>query len=158
MRRHPEGDAEAVGCSGTTPYIGWEVDGNPGLLEAKLVFDGYNAGKEVAEGWRYLHKNLLVRGQNDPQPRMAVLDAPEEPSDTLTADAKHLFGVKADSARLLVKDDDRAFYAAIPNDPDKGDICVVVENLKAEHGFCGLWRPSQCRTGRRWRESEAGCR
>lgn len=132
-----KGTQEAVGCSGPTPYIGWEVDGNPGLLEAKLVFDGYNAGKEVAEGWRYLHKNLLVRGQNDPQPRMAVLDAPEEPSDTLTADAKHLFGVKADSARLLVKDDDRAFYAAIPNDPDKGDICVVVENLKADTASAG---------------------
>jgi hypothetical protein len=55
----------------------------------------------------------------------------------LTGDAKHLFGVKADSARLLAKDDDYAFYAAIPNDPDKGDICVVMENLKAGTAFAG---------------------
>jgi hypothetical protein len=133
-----QGTHEAVGCGGSaTPYVGWEVDGTPGLLEAKLVFNGYKAGKDLAEGWRHLHPNLLVRGLDDPQPRMAVLDAPEEPADILTVDAKHLFGVKADSARLLAKDDDHAFYAAIPNDPDKGDICVVVENLTADTASAG---------------------
>ncbi|MGM0928098.1 MAG: hypothetical protein ACQEXN_00115 [Actinomycetota bacterium] len=132
-----KGTHEASGCSGPTPYIGWEEPGAANLLEAKLVFNGYNAGKELAEGWRHLHPNLLVRGQNDPQPRMAALDAPAETADTLTVDAKHLFGVKADSARLLAKDDDRAFYAAIPNDPDKGDICVVVENLTADTASAG---------------------
>ncbi|MGW6172332.1 hypothetical protein ACWF5H_02460 [Arthrobacter sp. NPDC055138] len=128
-----EGTSEAVGCGDSaTSYVGWGVDGTSGFLEAKLAFNGYEASKDLAQGWRYLHPNLLVRGLDDPQPRLVALEAPEEPADTLTGDAKHLFGVKADSARLLVKDDDHAFYAAIPNAPDKGDICLVVENLATD--------------------------
>ncbi|HXF02766.1 MAG TPA: hypothetical protein VN601_07225 [Arthrobacter sp.] len=127
-----EESGESMGCGETNPYVGLGFGDSDDLLEAKLAFAGYNAGQDLAQGWRYLHPNLLVRGLDDAQPRLAALDAPEEPADTLTGDAKHLFGVKADSARLLVKDEAHAFYAAIPNEPAKGDICLVVENLKAE--------------------------
>ena len=61
-----------MGCSEPHPYIGMGFDGHDDLLEAKLVFDGYNAGKDWPEGWRYLHPNLLVRGLDEPQPRMAA--------------------------------------------------------------------------------------
>ncbi|UNK45465.1 hypothetical protein [Arthrobacter sulfonylureivorans] len=61
-----EGGAEGRGCSDSTPYVGTGVE-ITNLVEAKLVFAGYNAGKDLAEGWRYLHNNLLVRGLNDPK-------------------------------------------------------------------------------------------
>ena len=107
-------------------------------MEAKLVFDGYNPGKELAAGWRYLHKNLLVRGLDDPKAEIAALEAPARPADTsLAGDAEDL-NIKADSTRLLVKEDDHAFYAALSNDPGgAGIVCVVVENLTADTASAG---------------------
>lgn len=67
MRDRPERrGAEGVGCSDSIPYVGTGVD-ITNLVEAKLVFPGYNASKDLVEGWRYLHNNLLVRGLEDPK-------------------------------------------------------------------------------------------
>ncbi|TJY68990.1 hypothetical protein E4J89_12340 [Arthrobacter sp. CAU 1506] len=59
-----EGGAEGVGCSDSIPYVGTGVE-ITNLVEAKLVFPGYNASKDLVDGWRYLHNNLLVRGLDD---------------------------------------------------------------------------------------------
>ena len=134
-----EGGAESTGCGYGTPYTARDkAEGSPGLLEAKLAYDGYDASKELADGWRYLHKNLLVRGLNDPKFEIAALEAPAGPADTsLAGDAEHL-NIKPGSARLLFKDDDYVFHAALSNDPgEDGIVCVVVENLKADTASAG---------------------
>lgn len=51
-----------MGCGDATAYAGLGYGEASNALEAMLVFDGYNASKELVEGWSYLHKNLLVRG------------------------------------------------------------------------------------------------
>jgi hypothetical protein len=56
-----EGGAEGTGCSDSIPYVGTGVE-ITNLVEAKLVFPGYNASKDLLDGWRYLSNNLLVRG------------------------------------------------------------------------------------------------
>jgi hypothetical protein len=61
-----EGGAEGTGCSDSIPYVGTGVE-ITNLVEAKLVFAGYNASKDLVDGWRYLHNNLLVRGLDDPK-------------------------------------------------------------------------------------------
>ncbi|MFT4471514.1 hypothetical protein ACMX2H_16550 [Arthrobacter sulfonylureivorans] len=61
-----EGGAEAGGCSDSVPYVGTGV-GITDLVDAKLVPAGYNASKDLVDGWRYLHNNLLVRGLDDPK-------------------------------------------------------------------------------------------
>ena len=48
-------DTASAGCGGL-PSAELDAAG----VKAKLVVDDYDASKELAEGWRQLHKNLLV--------------------------------------------------------------------------------------------------
>lgn len=50
----------ATGCGGEIPGVTVQESGLP-AVEAKLINNDYDAGKELAEGWRQLHPNLLVR-------------------------------------------------------------------------------------------------
>jgi len=56
----PEPETAASGC-GNIPNLHPLELGTAGV-SAKLIADNYDASKELSEGWRQLHKNLLVRG------------------------------------------------------------------------------------------------
>ncbi|MBP3044809.1 hypothetical protein KKR91_01535 [Arthrobacter jiangjiafuii] len=50
----------STGCGGEIPGVTVQEPGVP-AVEAKLIDNDYDAGRELAEGWRQLHPNLLVR-------------------------------------------------------------------------------------------------
>ena len=50
----------STGCGGEYPGVTVQEPGVP-AVEVKLIDNDYDAGKELAEGWRQLHPNLLVR-------------------------------------------------------------------------------------------------
>lgn len=54
-----EADTASSGC-GTLPSVTPLEVAIPGV-RAKPVVDDYDADRELAEGWRQLHQNLLVR-------------------------------------------------------------------------------------------------
>ncbi|MGM0930164.1 MAG: hypothetical protein ACQEXN_10680 [Actinomycetota bacterium] len=66
---HRQVDSEWVsGCSAALPRQFTPGHPSPimlmgaGGVTAKLLVDGYDASKDLADGWEQLHPNLLVRG------------------------------------------------------------------------------------------------
>lgn len=80
----------------------------------------------------------LVGCSNDPKSGVSALEAPPETADTFGGDAESL-GIAADSMRLLSEENGYAFYAAVPDHPDGGSVCSVVEVSKTDeaHSGCG---------------------
>lgn len=58
--RNAAADEAAAGCSDSIKLHPVELETI--AVKAKLTVDGYDSSKELAEGWRQLHQNLLVHG------------------------------------------------------------------------------------------------
>jgi hypothetical protein len=71
-----------------------------------------------------------------PRYGISALDAPAVPADHFSGSAN--LRIKADSARLLVEENDYAFYAGLPDDPaDGGSVCLIVHRLGGEDMSAG---------------------
>jgi hypothetical protein len=78
----------------------------------------------------------LAGCSNDPKSGIAALDAPAGSTDILSGDADYL-GIAPDSTRLLVEEGGYAFYAAAPDKPEKGDVCLVIQTPEPETAASG---------------------
>ncbi|GAB3521738.1 hypothetical protein [Arthrobacter monumenti] len=72
----------------------------------------------------------LAGCSNDPKPGISALEVPPGTADTFGSDADAL-DIAADSIRLLVEEDGYAFYTAAPDNPENGNVCLVIETLEA---------------------------
>jgi uncharacterized protein YceK len=68
----------------------------------------------------------LAGCSSDPKSGIAALENPAGPADTFAGGAEAL-GIAPDSTRLLVEEGDYAFYAAAPDNPEKGSVCLVIQ-------------------------------
>ncbi|WP_026534599.1 hypothetical protein [Arthrobacter sp. H14] len=78
----------------------------------------------------------LAGCSNDPKSAMSALEAPPGTADTFGGDADAL-GIAADSVRLLGEENGYAFYIAAPDNPENGNVCLVIETLEADTASAG---------------------
>ena len=75
---------------------------------------------------------------NDPKMEISTLKAPAGSADSFGEGAEAL-AVAPDSTRLLAEEGGFAFYAALPDDPGNGEVCLVIQTPEREHAAstCG---------------------
>ncbi|MGM0930905.1 MAG: hypothetical protein ACQEXN_14510 [Actinomycetota bacterium] len=78
----------------------------------------------------------LASCSSDPKSGIAALEAPAGSADTFAGDIETL-GIAPDSTRLLVEENDYAFYIAAPDKPEKGNVCLVIQTPEPETGASG---------------------